>query len=685
MVSIVVPFYGVRPYLAECLDSLVAQTYREIEIILVDDGSTDGSSLIAEDYAARYPHIQVIRQDNQGLSAARNRGARQARGEFLWFVDSDDTVEPQAARTFVTALRNSSSAFAVAPYRRFDSRRIWDAGEWIGRAHQTERLGTDVEQFPAMLVNAVAWSKVYRRSFWDTARLTFPEGVTYEDQPVSARAYAQAKAVDVLTPILYNWRAREDGSSISQQTREEGDLEARLAAAENSLHELAAARGPRLASARAVQLLSYDIPHSTLHMASASQHFRDALAEGVKAIAAHVEADQWTDIPAQHAVLSWLLAQDLQAEALSFIEQGGRDPSQWPTSVVGSRPVVLLPFANDKAIDMPVAVYALAPYQMILRTAVRRAVWESPSLLRIEGWAYIEHVDCAHRDFTTSIAVSDPTTGWSQDLRVERWDNPDVDRVTRHGFNDYRSSAFHAWVDLDTLGAVEAPSNLTFTVTVTTSEVTRSGVLVNPNSWGSAGHQYARTARSGAKAILLASADDPVVLKVTRPTFTVMSAERRGDGIDVVFAAATTAVLPASISVRRAGTRQTLGVPVSPAGDHWRFFLPDSDVGPRRSKRSLEWWVVRCVTRTGKSIALDWPVGSSATPRHVTGRALLCAAHPLRQLRRCAPCPHVRPDPRQLRGSDARPVRSINGRRERLRHRADRSPSPRSDASARGR
>src|SRR5512139_3799743 len=91
-ISVVVPFYNVEAYLAECLDSLVDQTFDDFEVLLVDDGSPDGSRAIAERYAAADPRLRVVTRPNGGLGAARNTGIREARGRYLTFVDSDDVV-----------------------------------------------------------------------------------------------------------------------------------------------------------------------------------------------------------------------------------------------------------------------------------------------------------------------------------------------------------------------------------------------------------------------------------------------------------------------------------------------------------------------------------------------------------------------------------------------------------------
>ena len=96
MVTIIVPVYNIREYLPACVESLRKQTYEDIEIILVDDGSTDGSGAVCDELAEKFPEIRVVHQANAGASAARNRGLQEAKGELLLFIDSDDSIDPAA-------------------------------------------------------------------------------------------------------------------------------------------------------------------------------------------------------------------------------------------------------------------------------------------------------------------------------------------------------------------------------------------------------------------------------------------------------------------------------------------------------------------------------------------------------------------------------------------------------------
>ena len=107
LVSVIVPIYNVAPYLIRCLDSIANQTYHNLEVLLIDDGSTDDSGQIAMEYADCHPKFQVIQQKNQGLSGARNTGIMHATGEWLYFVDSDDEILPDTITLLLHAAKHA--------------------------------------------------------------------------------------------------------------------------------------------------------------------------------------------------------------------------------------------------------------------------------------------------------------------------------------------------------------------------------------------------------------------------------------------------------------------------------------------------------------------------------------------------------------------------------------------------
>jgi CDP-glycerol glycerophosphotransferase len=247
MISVIVPIYNVEDYIAECLDSVAAQTLDDLEVVMVDDGSTDGSARIARAFAAGDRRFRLLSQPNRGLSSARNTGIEAATGDFLAFLDSDDLLPPNAYELLLRALEQTGSDFASGNVLRRNS---WGTSQalFLAETFATTRLGTHVTEFPPLLADRTAWNKLWRRAFWDEHAGRFPEGVVHEDIPVVLPAHFKARSVDVIAEPVYLYRSRDDGQlSITQRRREPRVLLDRLAAIEHvsdylAAHELAGAR-----------------------------------------------------------------------------------------------------------------------------------------------------------------------------------------------------------------------------------------------------------------------------------------------------------------------------------------------------------------------------------------------------------------------------------------------------------
>jgi CDP-glycerol glycerophosphotransferase len=231
-ISVVVPIYNVERYLEACLESIAGQTFDDLEVVMVDDGSTDGSAAIAEAFAARDPRFKLVSRPNGGLSAARNTGIAAATGEFLAFVDSDDMLMPRAYELLLGSLEQTGSDFASGNAVRFTS-----AGEkparFLARAFRESQQRTHITKNRRLLADRTAWNKLWRRSFWDAHGLRFPEGRIYEDIPVTLPLHFAADAVDIIAEPVYRYRIREGADrSITQRRAEVRALRDRLAAVE---------------------------------------------------------------------------------------------------------------------------------------------------------------------------------------------------------------------------------------------------------------------------------------------------------------------------------------------------------------------------------------------------------------------------------------------------------------------
>lgn len=230
VLSVIVPAYNVEDYLEECLASLVNQKLRSLEVIVIDDGSTDRTLEIARGFAKMDRRVKVFTQKNAGLGAVRNRGVSLAVGRYITFVDSDDFIPVDAYESMVGSLERSGSDFAIGQiYRRRGNKYIYPA--WSRELHSRDRVGITLLEYPEILRDFYSPNKVYSAHFWRSNNLAFREKVLFEDQPLITQVYTLAKKFDVLTVLSYCWIIREDNSSLSSNLHEKSKLSARIQAA----------------------------------------------------------------------------------------------------------------------------------------------------------------------------------------------------------------------------------------------------------------------------------------------------------------------------------------------------------------------------------------------------------------------------------------------------------------------
>ena len=207
-ISIIVPVYKVEQYLNRCMESLVNQTYKNIEIILVDDGSPDNCPQLCEDYAKQDSRIKVIHKENGGLSDARNVALDNITGEYVTFVDSDDWVETDFIETLYTNARREKADISIIGYTL-----VWDNGGKKRITQDDEYYVFDTETAIRELLKQRKFScmvcqKLYKKKIFDAVR--FPVGKLYEDVAVSLPTFLMAEKVVVSGKSRYNYYQRSD-------------------------------------------------------------------------------------------------------------------------------------------------------------------------------------------------------------------------------------------------------------------------------------------------------------------------------------------------------------------------------------------------------------------------------------------------------------------------------------------
>lgn len=211
VISVIVPVYKVEPWLDACVESLLAQTFTDFELILVDDGSPDGCPALCDAWAAKDGRVRVIHRENGGLSAARNSGIAAAKGGYLAFVDSDDIVAPDYLGAMYAALTEHDADMALCGVEDVQEDgtslspqvlTVPDApGCFEGRALLHAFYG---ENSPCY---TVAWNKLYKASLW--RELRYPEGMIHEDDAVAHELFWACDRVACLAQPLYFYRLRQ--------------------------------------------------------------------------------------------------------------------------------------------------------------------------------------------------------------------------------------------------------------------------------------------------------------------------------------------------------------------------------------------------------------------------------------------------------------------------------------------
>lgn len=213
-ISVIVPVYNVEAYLNRCVDSILAQSFGQLEIILVDDGSTDRSPAICDRYAGQDERIRVIHKENGGLSDARNAGLRIATGEYIGFVDSDDWIEPDMYKDMYEAAVKYDAQVAVCRYAEVYKDRVVDGSQGdVVLLNRNEVLDIYICEHPQYKIYNSVWSKLFCRKVIED--LQFPKGRNSEDIVFTTKAFCRLEHCVYLDRAYYNYVREREGSIMN--------------------------------------------------------------------------------------------------------------------------------------------------------------------------------------------------------------------------------------------------------------------------------------------------------------------------------------------------------------------------------------------------------------------------------------------------------------------------------------
>jgi len=219
-ISVIIPVYNVEDYLEECLDSVCGQTLTDIEILCINDGSTDSSLKILEEYSKNDSRVKIITKENGGQATARNLGIKEAQGEYIAFVDSDDFIEPDMLEKLYTKANDNNLDLAMCKIATYDNQtgeikdNVWYYMLGVFRDFEKEFFThRDTKEFTCNIA-VTPYNKLYKTRLLKDNDILFPEGLIFEDEKFFFDVYLRAKKVSIVDEFLYYYRVNRKGSTV---------------------------------------------------------------------------------------------------------------------------------------------------------------------------------------------------------------------------------------------------------------------------------------------------------------------------------------------------------------------------------------------------------------------------------------------------------------------------------------
>lgn len=222
--SAIVLVYNGEPYLRDCLDSLVNQTIDGLEIILINDKSSDDSLAICKEFALKHKNIKIIdKQTNHGLATSANMGIQIAKGEYIILVDNDDIIPPDAYQKLYTKAKSTDADISIGQANLlYDDRQneMYDAER---RVLEVEKVINDISEFPELFNDAFYWNKIIKKSLIVENNITLPEGMIYADRKFAHTAFVYAKKIAIIPDCVYMWRIRLEDKNHESLSRKRNE------------------------------------------------------------------------------------------------------------------------------------------------------------------------------------------------------------------------------------------------------------------------------------------------------------------------------------------------------------------------------------------------------------------------------------------------------------------------------
>ena len=441
MLSVVVPVHNSGAFLPRCVESLLAHAGK-VQVVLVDDGSTDDSRAVAERFAATHRNVKLVAQTHAGVGAARNLGVQHATGAYLAFCDADDAIPGQGYSRLVEALERSGSDLAVGAAAIQDRGRF-SQPEWGRRSNPRRRIGAHIEEVPEILGNLVVGARVFRRSFWDECGLRFESDDERSDVRLVVRALLASRSLDVVPAVVYRWFSRPDKRSLHQRDLYDQARVADRVRAIRMAGELLTDAPDALRQTYFSEVLHTSVPDLVQAAVCRDDGYWNALQEGLASLLDIIPSATLDRVPVADRITAWLCAQNERAATEEYLEYAFDNRNGFPFGLSDGRPRITLPFI-DALSTAPRGLTLVADADMRFRARLTRARWMSETVLLLEGAAFMEYLDDRCGDSVIELVLTEHETGREVRVPAKRCEGVLVNLWSTRANEDHTGAGFAA-------------------------------------------------------------------------------------------------------------------------------------------------------------------------------------------------------------------------------------------------
>ena len=444
--SVVIPAYNASDHIEACLHSVLSQKAVSLEVIVVDDGSTDDTVEKIRAFTSGDSRVAILQGDNEGPARARNKGVDAAEGKYLAFADADDEVLPGAYSSMIDSLERTGSDIATGSYIR-----IGKSGrsrpKLTARVHSRQRLAVRLDDMPELLEEPVLWNKVYRRDFWNRHVGEMWGFANYEDQEPVYRALVAASAVDVLTDDVYAWRLADGRDTRSQRKAKLTDLQAKLEVIDALRSTLDNAPENVLEHAYSVWM-GTDLAMHAEFLDTANKRFRKTLCSAAKDMKRTMPRGAWKLIPAQERLFMWIVAAGRLDDIEEILGTRAEETRSVPLEYVDGRWLVAPTYLERLETKVPQRLVRARDVDFVPQMKIRNARWVEDRVIELQGCAYIPGIDPSEVDVRIQSVMDGAVVA---DEAVEHVNDNRVDLEVGDPWRSYGEGGFRARIDLSEL------------------------------------------------------------------------------------------------------------------------------------------------------------------------------------------------------------------------------------------